>query len=102
MKLFVTVKIILAVAALFVCGCTSLERALDTIPLISARELHIEKNSPYVTVRIDATNLVIGETQVVADEIVVSTGTPFTGSTSLRAVGYQREKRQLPPARPAR
>jgi len=89
-------RILICLTALALGGCMTVEKALNGLPLISAREMHIEKNTLYGSVRIDAKNLIQGETETVADELTVTTSTPFTGSTSVRVEGYSRTKRPTP------
>lgn len=74
-------------------GCASVERSLNNLPQVSARELHVGQTNPWGSVQIDAENLVQTPQQATADSLTITVALPLVGNTTATFKGYVRAKR---------
>ncbi len=86
----------LLILALFSTGCQSVEKALNSMPQVSATRLHVAQSNPLGSAQVDAVNLVQTPERATADSITVQVSAPFVGTTTVQLDGYVREKQPAP------
>jgi hypothetical protein len=73
-------------------GCMTVEKALDSLPAISAAEFHAATSTAAGSMQVDAVNLQATDEAVTASTLNVQVTVPGAGTTSVSIKGYRRAR----------